>query len=90
MPLALAAAVLLIAGAARVASQDGATDGIALLTAGMICLGAWLGVETANAFLNRRDERELRDERRRAAADYAADRAEAQRRAGPARPAGYD
>lgn len=60
MPLALASAVLLIAGAARVASS-GELDGIALLTAGMICLGAWLGAEASSVVIERREARRNQD-----------------------------
>lgn len=46
LPVALAAAVLLIAGSVRVlAAGLDAYDGTALLAAGLVTLGVWLGME---------------------------------------------
>lgn len=48
-PLLLVATLLLIGSAIKAAANDGNDDlSIALLAAGLICLGAWIAVEVRN------------------------------------------
>jgi len=53
-PLLLMAAAMLIGGSVRVAQADVDRDGIALLSAGFVVLGAWVATEV----LRRKDDDE--------------------------------
>lgn len=50
LPLMLASAVLLIVGAYRMAVDPNTPEGIALLTAGLMLLGAWATLEGVAAW----------------------------------------
>lgn len=61
LPLMLASGVLLIVGAYRMATDPNTPEGVALLTAGLMVLGAWSTLEAVAVWDSRRHGR-LEDE----------------------------